>query len=139
MSRMTLTSLVLAVVMVAGCQSSKDNGAVSEVPGPTPSKPISAASDPYFLEPAPGPAPIASGPVRPAEPTPSITLGAPARSAPLTPPAIGAGNYTVRQGDTLWSIARSRYGDGQKWKTIVSANPGLTPEKMKIGQTISLP
>ena len=139
MSRMTVSSFVLAVVMAAGCQSTNNNGAVSDVPGPTPSKPITAASDPYFIEPAPGSTPSVTPPAKPAEGTPTITLGAPNRSAPLTPPPATGGNYTVRQGDTLWSIARNHYGDGQKWKTIVAANPGLTPEKMRIGQTIMLP
>ena len=123
MSRMTVSSFVLAVVMAAGCQSTNNNGAVSDVPGPTPSKPT----------------PSVTPPAKPAEGTPTITLGAPNRSAPLTPPPATGGNYTVRQGDTLWSIARNHYGDGQKWKTIVAANPGLTPEKMRIGQTIMLP
>ena len=49
------------------------------------------------------------------------------------------GTYTVKKGDTLWKIAAAHYGDGRKWKQIVDANPGLTPEKLKVGQTITLP
>ena len=51
----------------------------------------------------------------------------------------GGGNYVVRQGDTLWSIANKHYGSGQRWKDIASANPGLTPEKMRVGMAIVLP
>lgn len=47
--------------------------------------------------------------------------------------------YTVRDGDTLWSIADSVYGDGQKWREILDANPGLRPEELHVGQELSLP
>jgi nucleoid-associated protein YgaU len=49
------------------------------------------------------------------------------------------GSYTVKKGDTLYSIARSRYGDGKQWQKIASANPGLRPETLKVGQTITIP
>jgi 5'-nucleotidase len=52
---------------------------------------------------------------------------------------IGGGAYTVKKGDTLYSIARSRYGDGKQWQKIASANPGVRPETLKVGQTITLP
>ncbi|MBS3733512.1 MAG: LysM peptidoglycan-binding domain-containing protein [Phycisphaerae bacterium] len=47
--------------------------------------------------------------------------------------------YTVEKGDTLWSIAKQIYGDGQKWRLIVEANPGLKPEALRIGQTLTIP
>lgn len=53
--------------------------------------------------------------------------------------AIGAGNYTVKKGDTLYSIAKSRYGQGNQWQRIAAANPGLEPSKLKVGQTIVIP
>ena len=53
--------------------------------------------------------------------------------------AIGGGSYTVKRGDTLYSIARSRYGDGKQWSRITAANPGLRPESLKVGQTITIP
>src|SRR4051812_4096734 len=46
--------------------------------------------------------------------------------------AIGGGSYTVKRGDTLYSIARSRYGDGKQWSKITAANPGLRPESLKV-------
>lgn len=52
---------------------------------------------------------------------------------------IGGGPYTVKKGDTLYSIARTRYGDGKQWQKIASANPGVRPETLKVGQTITLP
>ena len=50
-----------------------------------------------------------------------------------------AGPYTVKKGDTLYGIARQRYGDGKQWVRIAEANPGLRPEMLKAGQTITLP
>jgi len=47
--------------------------------------------------------------------------------------------YVVARGDTLWSIAKRVYGDGQKWKEIVRVNLGLQPTKLRVGQEILLP
>ena len=53
--------------------------------------------------------------------------------------SMAAGSYTVKKGDTLYGIARQRYGDGKQWSKIASANPGLRPETLKVGQTIQIP
>jgi 5'-nucleotidase len=61
---------------------------------------------------------------------------------PATPESGGtlaAGSYTVKKGDTLYSIARQRWGDGKQWVRITEANPGLAPEKLRAGQTINIP
>jgi 5'-nucleotidase / UDP-sugar diphosphatase len=47
--------------------------------------------------------------------------------------------YTVKKGESLWSIAEERYGDGNKWKRIAAANPKLNPDRVQAGQTIVLP
>jgi hypothetical protein len=41
---------------------------------------------------------------------------------------ISPGDYTVKQGDTLWEIAEAVYGDGFQWTKILDAN------KAKIGK-----
>jgi 5'-nucleotidase / UDP-sugar diphosphatase len=56
----------------------------------------------------------------------------------ITPPA-GSETYLVQKGDTLFSIAARRYGNGNQWKRITAANPGLTPENLKAGQRLILP
>ena len=53
--------------------------------------------------------------------------------------AMAGGSYTVKKGDTLYGIARQRYGDGKQWTRIAEANPGLRPETLKVGQTIAVP
>lgn len=61
-------------------------------------------------------------------------------SAPVAPaPEPIPATYTVRRGDTLWSIAQRTYGDGQRWREIIAANPGLDPTKLRIGQQIVVP
>ena len=49
------------------------------------------------------------------------------------------GSYVVKKGDTLYGIARTHYGDGKQWQKIASANPGVSPTSLKVGQTITLP
>ena len=68
---------------------------------------------------------------------------APAPSAPSAPAGVAKsnpdGDYVVKKGDTLFSIAKSRYGNGNQYTKIVAANPGLSPQSLKAGQTISIP
>lgn len=58
---------------------------------------------------------------------------APASAAP------GTGDYTVKPGDTIRSIAASQLGNGNDWKKIQDANPGLNPRALRTGQTIKIP
>jgi nucleoid-associated protein YgaU len=47
--------------------------------------------------------------------------------------------YTIERGDTLSSIARAHYGDDRLWTRISAANPGIDPQRLKIGETITIP
>jgi 5'-nucleotidase len=81
--------------------------------------------------PAAQPAPMK----RPAAPPPAQPA-----SAHYPGAAAAAGSrYHVQKGDTLFGIARSRYGDGKRWQQIASANPGLTPTTLQAGATIVVP
>lgn len=111
----------LATIAMVGCKSETEP--VAQVPPPT-----------YSADPEPLP------PV-------SINQGAPGPVAgpgtyepePLTPTQPATRTYTIAKGDTLWSIATREYGDGQKWKTIAQANPSVDPQKLRVGQQITLP
>jgi len=132
-----VSSVLAAVLSIGGCKSN-DAKTVAEVPPPSPSSPITAPQDsfgggPVVLKGGKTPA-SAPGYIEPAGD--SFTVGNP------SPAPVGAGaggNYVVRDRDTLWSIAHRHYGSGQRWKDIVAANPGLTPEKMRVGMAIVLP
>ena len=49
--------------------------------------------------------------------------------------------YTVKKGDTLWSIARKYYGDGKKWRKIFEANLKVikNPNQIKAGMVLVVP
>ncbi|MFH1745971.1 MAG: LysM peptidoglycan-binding domain-containing protein [Planctomycetota bacterium] len=54
-------------------------------------------------------------------------------------PKPAATKYTIKRGDRLYAIAEEHYGDGKYWTKIRDANPGIDPDKLKIGQEITLP
>ncbi len=60
-------------------------------------------------------------------------------TTPTGDSAAGQSTHTVRKGETLFSIAKATYGSGKAWKKIVSANPGVSPAKLKVGQVLVLP
>ncbi len=47
--------------------------------------------------------------------------------------------YTIKQGDTFYSISRALYGTDKRAKDIIAANPGIDPNKLSVGQVINLP
>jgi len=63
----------------------------------------------------------------------------PAFPSPPVDEVTDASTYIVRKGDTLWSIAETHLGSGNRWKEIAEINPGLNPHMLKIGQVIKLP
>ena len=73
-------------------------------------------------EPAPAPAP---------EPEP----------APAPAPTVAEGDYVVKSGDCLWSIAQKAYGTGRQWTLIYQANKDTVknPGELRIGQVLVIP
>src|SRR5438046_8037932 len=105
---------MLLVAAATGCSSSKKSTASSVT------EPLSPA--PVAYQPAPQPytpSPVGAQPVTyDATPTPMVASASPA--------IAGGGSYTVKKGDTLFSIAKSRYGNGNQYSKIIAANPGLS-------------
>jgi nucleoid-associated protein YgaU len=85
--------------------------------------------------------------IRPIESTTPAYQPAPFQPAPVQPVmsdttagAPSAGNtHVVKHGETLYSIAKKSYGDGKQWQRIASANPGVSPTTLKVGQTLVIP
>lgn len=50
------------------------------------------------------------------------------------------GTYTVKEGDTLWKIAESQLGDGERWQEIAEANDiPIDNPKVELGQELTIP
>jgi nucleoid-associated protein YgaU len=47
--------------------------------------------------------------------------------------------YTVKSGDTLWSIAERFYGSGYKWTEIAKENQLENPDYITPNQTLNIP
>ena len=91
------------------------------------------------LEPAPESPAADRGwePISPVEPAASPSAEAyPQQQYTLATPTQ---TYVIRRGDTLWSIATRVYNNGQRWRDIQAANPGIEPTKLRVGQEIMLP
>ena len=82
--------------------------------------------------------------------SPAVSSTPTYQPAPVTPPAnestpaqssaaATTASYTVKKGDTLYRIAKDRYGDGKQWQKIASANPGVSPSTLRVGQTLVIP
>lgn len=51
---------------------------------------------------------------------------------------VDENSHTVVKGETLWSIAEDKYGDGFQWTRIAEAN-SLTDSNIEEGQVLELP
>ena len=50
-----------------------------------------------------------------------------------------AGDYVIKPGDSLWTIAREKYGDALEWKRIEEANSVTNVRRLQIGDTLVIP
>jgi len=129
---LSLASLAAAASMVVGCANNKKPATAPMNSSVTDVRPVAVA---------PAPAPVMVQPVQPVQPVVSdvspVVQAAPAPVASATP-GITGNTYTVQKGDTLYKIARAKYGEASAVKKIQAANPGLTAN-IKVGQKINLP
>lgn len=56
-----------------------------------------------------------------------------------TYPAFTPGGYTVRQGDTLETVARAVWGDATLWYLLADANGIANKNALRVGQTLIVP
>ena len=136
--------VLLCVLLIAGCNKKDptDQAANPDNTGGTPA--------PQSTEPSPWPA---NPPTPPPSPTQDHAVVTPpplvpsnntvvAPPVPITPepvnpaPAAGVTEHTIVKGELLATIAK-KYGVG--WKAIEAANPGINPNRLKIGDKIKIP
>lgn len=72
------------------------------------------------------------GPVAPATTQVSTQL-------PVTIRDTEASTYTVQAGDSLWSIAVAKLGQGERYEEISALNQLPDPNQLRVGQTLELP
>ena len=119
MKRSTIVASAALLALAAGCQSAQ--------------KPVSTSADSAIpltdISPAPAPA---YQPAAPAQQYSDVAVTS-------TPSLAGSGTYVVQPGDTLYKIARERYGDGKAWQKIAAANPSINGTLIRPGQRLVLP
>ena len=79
--------------------------------------------------PATGAEPVATQTVEPVTAVPEMPTTEVPSVQSTTP-------YSVQKGDTISAIA---YKFNLRWQDVVAVNPGITPSKLRVGQTIQLP
>lgn len=101
---------------------------------PTGTVPPGAPGTPVAGTPAGAP-PSVPQPAQQPLPLPPIPTS-PGATADTGAPAVGGTDYTIAKGDTLAKIA---HHNGISLKALLAANPGINPNKLKVGKKITLP
>jgi 5'-nucleotidase len=143
---MMLATTLAALTLLAGCGEKKQDMAQTA--------PASAQPEPMTFEGEAGPeagqtnSGGETGTYNEGGPTANSDSGSASAPPPQRmdmPPAetdSGAADkrtYTIQDGDTLYSLAKRFYGDGQQWQRIADANPDISPEKLPVGKQIAIP
>ena len=118
--------------------SSTTTTVVEPEPAPAPkTSTISVSTEPEPEKPAalPPPAPSKVAQVKPLPPPAAKKPAKPAKPAPAAAPA-GASTVVVQRGDTLSGICVRNH---VKMSAVVAANPGLDPNRIRVGQKLVLP
>jgi len=58
---------------------------------------------------------------------------------PRPPKVAGYKMHTIEKDDTLYDIAQKYWGDGNKWKKLLTVNPGVDELKLAIGSKLIIP
>jgi nucleoid-associated protein YgaU len=87
--------------------------------------------------PAPAPAPAVASPKAKADAPKSAETSAPAASSSTSGPRY----HVVKDGESLWKIAKQELGSGSRWNDIYNANRDVlsSPEALHTGQKLRVP
>ena len=123
MRLLSTLAMTLTLLTVIGC------GGQKPAEQPIASSPVSDVTPVTTATYKPEPMPVMTTVVPPA---PEVAM--------TTPTGPSAGNtHVVKKGETFYSLAKLHYGNGKQWQRIASANPGVTPSSLKVGQTLIIP
>jgi len=127
-----LIGLFAGTVVLAGCNN-QEQAQLTPVPPP--------AETGYGDLPTgyTDPQPIATDPQPLVIEQPQVITATDGGNWDYSTPTDASETYTIVKGDTLYAIAKRHYGDGNRWKDILNANPGIQPKRLMVGQEITLP
>jgi nucleoid-associated protein YgaU len=137
--RYVLLTALVGAIACGGCEKKQGPQTTD------PNVPVETAGTLAPLEPPPAepaippsvePEPLTTYPPAPAPefvPAPEPLAAAPSPAPERTR------TYVVQKGDTLWRIALTILGDGQRYRDILAANPGVEPHSLQIGQRLVIP
>ena len=126
-------TMIMAVVMLAGCNGANQSGAEMDlltdanVPYDPAVIDLDAGESPGWAEPA---RTMAEQPIAYSDPMASASLYSPSGKT-----------HSVRRKDTLYSLARLYYNDQRQWKKIYEANRDqiANPHIIKVGMNLVIP
>jgi hypothetical protein len=133
--RFRLAVFVALAIQAAGMVGLLVQGCIHPVQDPHAL--MDASSLPASIEAGILPAPAATQPIVAVVSSASETPQPPPNPAILaSAPALNSRPYRVSKGESLASISRKQ---GIALSTLRSANPGLRPTRLQVGQTIQIP
>ena len=124
--------VLLGVLLIAGCNKKSGTDPVTDSTGLPPIPPVETNWPP----PAPPPGVDATTTTSPPViTTPDVITPPP---APLVDPtaATGYSEHTISKGESFYTLGK-KYGVG--FKAIADANPGVNPNRLKIGDKVKIP
>jgi 5'-nucleotidase/UDP-sugar diphosphatase len=126
--RLLATLAILTITLATiGCASQKPAADTLSSGPVTDTAPMASSATAYKAEPLPTT-------VTPLAPVQEVAV-----ATTPTGPAASGNTHVVKKGETLYCLAKQKYGDGKQWQRIASANPGVTPSSLKVGQTLVIP
>ena len=122
-----VVAVSVATMWTVGCGPKKEDLPQLE-PADVRAAPPAAEKGPATFEPAP----VAPIPVARPKPGPGTVEVA---------PPVGPQTYTVKKGDTLYSLSRRFYGDGKLWTRIADANKDKIKDvkDLPVGAVLAIP
>jgi len=119
--------VLLGVLLIAGCNKKTDTDLTQNNTGLPPIPPVETNW------PAPVPTDTNVAPLPPV-PVPEPVVVAP--PPPAEPVVTGLSEHTISKGESFYTLGK-KYGVG--FKAIADANPGVNPNRLKIGDKIKIP